>query len=146
MPALTLTRRVSVDDPTIVLALFPSLGTTTHVWDGVLTAISSRISLDALLFDLPGHGGAPAAIEVDSPASARDASHQITDLVGERPVIVAGASMGGAIAIEIASLRSANVAAFASSRRSPARDTRNSPGRILPYWRTRAVPRPFWKS
>lgn len=114
MPALTLTRRVSVDDSAAVLALLPSLGTTTHVWDGVLTAISSRNPLDVLLFDLPGHGGAPAAIEVDIPASARDASHQIIDLVGERPVIVAGVSMGGAIAIEIASLRLANVAAFAS--------------------------------
>lgn len=114
MPALTLTRRVSVEDPAAVLALFPSLGTTTHMWDGVLTAISSRTPLDVLLFDLPGHGGAPAATEVDITASAIDASRQIADLAGDRPVIVAGVSMGGAIAIEIASLRSANVTAFAS--------------------------------
>ncbi|MBT2474659.1 alpha/beta fold hydrolase [Microbacterium sp. ISL-103] len=114
MAALTLSRRLSADNPVAVLALFPSLGSTAHMWDGAVKAISSRTPLDVLFFDLPGHGGAPAEIEVNISALSRDVARQIADLSCERPVIAAGVSMGGAVAVEVASVPATNIAAFAS--------------------------------
>jgi pimeloyl-ACP methyl ester carboxylesterase len=105
---------MTVSQPRAMMVLFPSLGTSTRVWDPVLAELSTRETLDVLMFDLPGHGDAPPAEGFDIPALARQALEQIRPHRSVVPVLTVGVSMGGALALEVASLPSAAVAAVAS--------------------------------
>ena len=91
-----------ISDPPLVV-LVPSLGTTSRVWEGSSAALRARrTDVQIVDFELPGHGKGRrgAGFNVEDVASA---------LIGEiepfrdgRPVVVAGVSMGGAVALEVA--------------------------------------------
>ncbi|MFI7439731.1 bifunctional 3-oxoadipate enol-lactonase/4-carboxymuconolactone decarboxylase PcaDC [Nonomuraea indica] len=94
---LTLHHRVDgpADGPLLVLG--PSLGTTMDLWRPQLPALTE--SWRVLRYDLPGHGGSPAApagFTVDTLARA------VLDLVPDEPFAVGGVSLGGAVAIAVA--------------------------------------------
>lgn len=86
-----------------LLVLLPSLGTTTELWDGVVERMS--IAPDApriLRVDLPGHGASPAARERFSIADLAASVLGLVDEVGGGAFDVAGDSLGGAVALELA--------------------------------------------
>ncbi|MGW7480410.1 4-carboxymuconolactone decarboxylase [Nonomuraea muscovyensis] len=94
---LTLHHRVDgpADGPLLVLG--PSLGTTMDVWLPQLPVLTA--SWRVLRYDLPGHGGSPAAsagFTIDTLARA------VLELVPDEPFVVGGVSLGGAIATAIA--------------------------------------------
>src|SRR5688572_23161274 len=97
------------------LVLLPSLGTTSRIWDGTVQALASMAPrIEVLRMDLPGHGtGAVAraafsvgdlAVEVAAAIESARSTHHVT---------VAGVSMGGAIALEIARRAPAWLVSFA---------------------------------
>ncbi|WP_277816552.1 alpha/beta fold hydrolase [Microbacterium invictum] len=88
--------------PRATLALLPSHGTTTRMWGSVVQLIPPRLGAEMLLFDLPGHGGAPALAEVDIGSLATEIAQQIESTRCTGRVVIAGASTGGAIALEAA--------------------------------------------
>ncbi|MFG1943198.1 4-carboxymuconolactone decarboxylase [Nonomuraea sp. NPDC048826] len=79
-----------------LLVLGPSLGTTLDVWNPQLPALAGRWRV--LRYDLPGHGGSPAAggFTLDDLAGA------VLDLVDERQFAIGGISVGGAIGAMVA--------------------------------------------
>jgi len=88
-----------------LLVLLPSLGTTTELWDGVVTHLRgepSTAALRILRIDLPGHGTSPAAREPFTIAELAAAVLDIIEEVGGGAFHVAGASLGGAVALELA--------------------------------------------
>ncbi len=88
-----------------LLVLLPSLGTTTAVWDGVvarLRADAAGSRLRILRVDLPGHGASPAATEPFTVAELADAVLAIVDEAGGGAFHVAGVSLGGTVALELA--------------------------------------------
>lgn len=97
--------------------LLPSLGCSTRMWDPALAELAWRDRLDVVLLDLPGHGdaapGEPETVQdlASATLAALDAS------MGLGPVVVAGVSLGGAIAVECARLNGsiAGIASFASA-------------------------------
>ncbi len=88
-------------EPTLVV--LPSLGTTVGSWDFVIDALSARRPrLRVQRVELPGHGsGERAGDEFTIETLAADLVEHIMRL-GVSEVIVAGVSMGGAIALEVA--------------------------------------------
>lgn len=91
-----------VPDPLASLVLLPSLGTTARVWDDALARIGPSRA-DVLRFDLPGHGSAVVRDDFDIEDLADEvAAYIATETAPGAPVIVAGVSMGGAIAVEVA--------------------------------------------
>ncbi len=87
-----------------LLVLLPSLGTTTAVWDGVVAQPARRAlpELRILRVDLPGHGASPATREPFTIAELADATLRLVDETGGGRFHVAGLSLGGAIALELA--------------------------------------------
>lgn len=88
-----------------LLVLLPSLGTTTALWDGavdVLRADPRTDSMRILRIDLPGHGASPAAAEPFTIAELAGAVLAVVDEAGGGAFHVAGVSLGGAIALELA--------------------------------------------
>jgi 3-oxoadipate enol-lactonase/4-carboxymuconolactone decarboxylase len=79
-----------VDGPLLVLG--PSLGTTMDVWRPQLPVLTERWRV--LRYDLPGHGGSPAA----SGFTLADVARAVLDLVDEPYFAIGGISVGGAIA------------------------------------------------
>ncbi len=89
------------DGPPIVL--LHGLGGSLMTWQGVADAISQHKRV--ILVDLPGHGGssAPDPGECDySPAALASAIADAIGAVCDEPVVIAGHSLGGAIAALIA--------------------------------------------
>lgn len=89
-----------------LLVLLPSLGTTTAVWDGVIASLRDdprTAGLRILRIDLPGHGASPAAGEAFTISEAAEAVLAVVDEAGGGRFHVAGVSLGGAIALELAS-------------------------------------------
>jgi 3-oxoadipate enol-lactonase/4-carboxymuconolactone decarboxylase len=112
-----MTRLGWVDDPAAVVAdellvLLPSLGTTSRLFDGLVATLRPRQELAVVLVDLPGHGIAPRADEV-SIAALADEVADVIDRSSARSARVAGVSMGGAVAFEVARRRPANLRGFA---------------------------------
>lgn len=115
MSTLTVSRRDSAVDARVTLALFPSLGTTTRMWDPLLAELRTpREELDIVLFDLPGHGQAPSSAGFDMAALVTDAAAQLLGVPSSGPIVVAGVSMGGAIALELARRFPRDIAGLAS--------------------------------
>lgn len=98
-----------------LLVLLPSLGTTSAVWDGVVSALSAAMpALRILTVDLPGHGASPAAREPFSMAELADATLRLVDEAGGGRFHVAGISLGGAVALELVAAHPERVLSFAS--------------------------------
>ncbi|MCI0157882.1 4-carboxymuconolactone decarboxylase [Leifsonia shinshuensis] len=86
-----------------LLVLLPSLGTTTELWDGVVARLATAPDAPRILrVDLPGHGASPAAREPFGIAELAASVLALVDEVGGGAFDVAGDSLGGAIALELA--------------------------------------------
>ncbi|NJQ02814.1 bifunctional 3-oxoadipate enol-lactonase/4-carboxymuconolactone decarboxylase PcaDC [Streptomyces zingiberis] len=98
-PAKTLQYRVDGREDAPVLVLGPALGTTWHMWDRQVPALSGHWRV--IRFDLPGHGGAPAHAAGSVPALA-DCLLATLDELGVDRFGYAGCSLGGAIGADLA--------------------------------------------
>ena len=116
--------------PLATLVLLPSLGTTTRLWSRVVDALETRDRLDVLLFDLPGHGEGEPARSVSVGECADAVLSLVTPHRRVQPLVVAGVSMGGAIAIE-AGVRSSEVTAVAAFQSALRFGSPQSWGRIV---------------
>ncbi|MGN7799588.1 bifunctional 3-oxoadipate enol-lactonase/4-carboxymuconolactone decarboxylase PcaDC [Leifsonia sp. 22587] len=86
-----------------LLVLLPSLGTTTELWDGVVARLAARDGRPRILrVDLPGHGASPAARDGFTVADLARGVLDVVDEVGGGAFHVAGDSLGGAVALELA--------------------------------------------
>ena len=88
-----------------LLVLLPSLGTATTLWDGVVAALRAdprTAGLRILRVDLPGHGASPAVPGPVSIPELAEAVLAVVDEAGGGGFHVAGVSLGGAIALELA--------------------------------------------
>ncbi|MRG58315.1 alpha/beta fold hydrolase [Agromyces sp. CFH 90414] len=88
-----------------LLVLLPSLGTTTALWDGVVAALRGDPRLASariLRIDLPGHGASPATRDPFTIGDLADAVLAVVDEAGGGTFHVAGVSLGGAVALELA--------------------------------------------
>jgi 3-oxoadipate enol-lactonase / 4-carboxymuconolactone decarboxylase len=98
---------------TELLVLLPSLGTTTALWDGVVAELRRTApALRVLRADLPGHGASPAA-ESFTIGDLAEATLRLVDEVGGGRFHVAGVSLGGTIALELAVRAPSRVASLA---------------------------------
>jgi 3-oxoadipate enol-lactonase/4-carboxymuconolactone decarboxylase len=91
-----------------LLVLLPSLGTTTAIWDGVVGALRTdprAAALRILRVDLPGHGASPAAAAPFTIADLAASVLAVVDEAGGGGFHVAGVSLGGAVALELAVTR-----------------------------------------
>lgn len=86
-----------------LLVLLPSLGTTTELWDGVVARLAATSAAPRILrVDLPGHGASPATREAFTVAELAEAVLVLVANVGGGAFHVAGDSLGGAVALELA--------------------------------------------
>ncbi|MFJ3776298.1 alpha/beta fold hydrolase [Streptomyces sp. NPDC090075] len=104
-----------VDAPPLVLG--PSLGTSKAVWEHQLPSLTRRFRV--LRFDLPGHGGSPAAL-LNNPDPGGTTVDDLATLVlaladqyGWDRFHYAGISLGGAIGAHLAAHRPDRVASLA---------------------------------
>ena len=98
-----------------LLVLLPSLGTTAEVWAGVTVEISRTLPAVRILHvDLPGHGASPATQEPFSIGELAEATLQLVDATGGGSFHVAGISLGGTIALELAAAHPERILSFAS--------------------------------
>ncbi|MFB9310529.1 3-oxoadipate enol-lactonase/4-carboxymuconolactone decarboxylase [Agromyces hippuratus] len=91
-----------------LLVLLPSLGTTAALWDGVIETLRTdrcTAGLRVLRIDLPGHGASPAAAEPFTIAELAEAVLAVVDEAGGGAFHLAGVSLGGAVALELALAR-----------------------------------------
>jgi pimeloyl-ACP methyl ester carboxylesterase len=87
------------------LLLLHGLGSSRQVWNPVLAALAEQF--DVLAVDLPGFGDSPplpAGIE-PSPAALAAVLADLLDELGIRALHVAGNSLGGWVALELAGMR-----------------------------------------
>ena len=97
-----------------LLVLLPSLGTTTDLWDGVVARLAQAPDRPRMLrVDLPGHGVSPAARESFTVADLARAVLTVVDEIGGGAFHVAGDSLGGAVALELALAASGRVLSLA---------------------------------
>ena len=90
-------------DESGLLVLLPSLGTTTHLWEGVVDRLRRRTpSLRILRADLPGHGSSPAAAGPFEIADLAEGVLRLVDEIGGGRFWIAGVSLGGTVALELA--------------------------------------------
>ncbi|WP_371655638.1 MULTISPECIES: 3-oxoadipate enol-lactonase [unclassified Streptomyces] len=85
-----------------VLVLGPALGTSTAVWDGVAPGLAATHRV--VRWDLPGHGGSPAAL-IGPGAGVGDLARlvlRLADSLGVRGFSYAGVSLGGAVGMWLA--------------------------------------------
>jgi pimeloyl-ACP methyl ester carboxylesterase len=86
------------------LVLLHGIGGSRHAWDPVIPALAERF--DVIAIDLPGHGDSePLPAEVEpSPAALAASVAGFLDALGVTAPHVAGNSLGGWIALELAEL------------------------------------------
>ena len=98
-----------------LLVLLPSLGTTTAVWDGVVAELSRKFpAVRILRVDLPGHGASPATQNAFSISDLAEATLQVVDEIDVDRFHVAGLSLGGAVALELAAAHPERLLSFAA--------------------------------
>ena len=88
-----------------LLVLLPSLGTTSALWDGVVARLRAdprTAGLRILRVDLPGHGASPVATGPVTIGDLARAVLAVVDEAGGGAFHVAGVSLGGVIALELA--------------------------------------------
>jgi len=86
-----------------LLVLLPSLGTTAELWDGVVAKFAAEPGRPRILrVDLPGHGASPIAREPFTVGDLAAAVLHVIDEVGGGAFHLAGDSLGGAVALELA--------------------------------------------
>ena len=115
VPRLTgsVTAAAPTADETELLVLLPSLGTTTELWDRVVAALRPALpAVRILRVDLPGHGTSPAARDPFTIAELAEGVLRVVDEVGGGRFHVAGDSLGGTVALELAVAASARVASL----------------------------------
>ncbi|MFD3454620.1 alpha/beta fold hydrolase [Streptomyces sp. NPDC058691] len=95
----TLQHRFDGPEDAPVLVLGPSLGTTWHMWDRQVPELTRQWRV--LRYDLPGHGGAPAAPSA-STAELADRLLRTLDQAGIERFGYAGCSFGGAVGTQLA--------------------------------------------
>jgi 3-oxoadipate enol-lactonase/4-carboxymuconolactone decarboxylase len=83
-----------------LLVLGPSLGTTAEMWAPAAARLTAHYRV--LRWDLPGHGSSPAATGPFSIADLARGVLALVDSLGDRRFTYAGASLGGAVGIELA--------------------------------------------
>ena len=115
VPRLTgsVTAAAPTADATELLVLLPSLGTTTELWDRVVAALHPTLpAVRILRIDLPGHGASPAARDPFTIPELAEGVLRVVDEVGGGRFHVAGDSLGGVVALELAVAASARVASL----------------------------------
>ena len=96
-----------------LLVLLPSLGTTADLWSDVLSRLSASPDAPRILrVDLPGHGASPATREPFTVADLAAGVLRLVDDIGGGAFRVAGDSLGGAVALELAISASDRVLGF----------------------------------
>jgi 3-oxoadipate enol-lactonase/4-carboxymuconolactone decarboxylase len=101
--ALSATDSRPAGEPDRLLVLLPSLGTAGELWDSVVAAPALRHpSLRILRVDFPGHGASAAAAAAFTVADLAAAVLRAIDEHGGDSFAVAGVSLGGAVALELA--------------------------------------------
>lgn len=87
------------------LVLLHALGLSRHTWDPVVPALAELF--DVIAVDLPGFGGSeplPDGVE-PSPAALAGAVAELLDELGVTAPHLAGNSLGGWVALELAGIR-----------------------------------------
>jgi 3-oxoadipate enol-lactonase / 4-carboxymuconolactone decarboxylase len=95
------------------LLLGPSLGTSYTMWDKVAPELTATHRV--VRWDLPGHGGSPAGL-IGPGATVGDLAELVlvlADSLGVERFAYAGASLGGAVGLELALRRPERVASLA---------------------------------
>ena len=88
-------------EPHATLVALPSLGTTTRVWEPVARSLGT--GWDVLGVDLPGHGSAhPRDVPLEVRELATAVAPSLLAWVRTRRLVLAGVSLGGAMALELA--------------------------------------------
>ncbi|WP_426518573.1 alpha/beta fold hydrolase [Diaminobutyricibacter sp. McL0618] len=86
-----------------LLVLLPSLGTTTDLWDGVVARLTATSEAPRILrVDLPGHGASPVTRDKLTVSDLAAGVLSLVDELGGGAFHVAGDSLGGAVALELA--------------------------------------------
>lgn len=93
------------------LVLLNSIGTDMDLWDGVLPALRRRCVV--LRIDAPGHGASAGSADDRSMAGLADMVAAVMDDAGLSAATIAGVSLGGMIAMELALRAPARVRALA---------------------------------
>ncbi|UUT36567.1 alpha/beta fold hydrolase [Microbacterium elymi] len=120
VPVLAVTEPIGpAEAPLLILG--PSLGTSTIMWEQVVPALAGphRVAL----WDLPGHGASPAAVDPFTVAELADAVAALAAGFGADRIDYAGVSLGGAVGLELA----AGIRSWCPRRRSCARARRSPP-------------------
>jgi len=97
-PPIALTAPVGPDAAPL-LVLGASLGTSSVLWEDALPALAARYRV--VVADLPGHGAAAPATEPFTVGEVADAVAQAVAGLGERRILYAGVSLGGAVGLEL---------------------------------------------
>ena len=91
------------DRPGPLVVLVPSLGTTERVWEGPAAALRARRpDAQVVHVELPGHGRGRRSTEFAVRDVAAALIGEVEPIRAGRTAVVAGVSMGGAVALEAA--------------------------------------------
>lgn len=82
-----------------LLVLGASLGTSSVLWEDAVAALAERYRV--VVVDMPGHGEAAPAREPFTIGEIADAVARAVEDLGERHILYAGVSLGGAVGLEL---------------------------------------------
>jgi 3-oxoadipate enol-lactonase / 4-carboxymuconolactone decarboxylase len=103
VPPLHVTVREPGEGAGPLLVLLPSLGTSAALWDGVVEdLVRAHPAVRILRVDFPGHGSSAPASAPFTVADLAAAVVRAVDEHGGSRFLVAGVSLGGAVALELA--------------------------------------------
>ncbi len=86
-----------------LLVLLHGLGATRHVWQPMLSTVSARWPGSWIAPDLRGHGASPHAASYALGLHAADVAELVLSSGGWNEIVVVGHSMGGVVALALAS-------------------------------------------
>jgi 3-oxoadipate enol-lactonase len=93
-----------------VLVLGNSLGTSSAVWDGQVPTFQGSFRL--LRYELPGHGGTPAAAGAYTIGGLAEGVLKLLDALGVERAAYCGISIGGMVGMQLAALAPDRVSAL----------------------------------